>query len=231
MDLEGFFATINAGRVYGVFRGAGFAEPVAHTLTGLATNTVPAVVRRNLPRPLRSDLGAVHERLLTLLRTPHLPQGAPTSPALANLCARFLDRRLTGLARTWGATYTRYADDLAFSGSRSIRDPRFRSGVATIVTEEGFRVAAHKTRLRGANQRQLLTGLVVNAHPQPQRSDIDRLRATIHDAVLHGPESANRHQHPDFAAHLLGRVAWVEAHNPRRGERLRTQFARIDWDQ
>ena len=46
----------------------------------------------------------------------HLPQGAPTSPALANVCAWRIDRRLAGLAEAAGADYTRYADDLAFSG-------------------------------------------------------------------------------------------------------------------
>jgi hypothetical protein len=231
MDLEGFFATISAGRVYGMFRSAGFPEPVAHTLTGLTTNTVSTAIRRSLQRPQRSDLVAAHERLLMLLRTPHLPQGAPTSPALANLCARYLDRRLSGLARTWGAVYTRYADDLAFSGSLSLRDARFARAVTAIVEQEGFRVAPHKTRLRGAHQRQLLTGLVVNAHPQPLRSDVDQLRAVLHDAEMHGPALANRLQHPDFAAHLLGRIGWIESHNAGRGARLRAQFDRIDWEQ
>jgi RNA-directed DNA polymerase len=230
MDVEGFFATINAGRVYGVFRGAGFPEPVAHVLTGLTTNTVPLAVRRSLQRPARTDLMWAHDRLLSHLRTPHLPQGAPTSPALANLCARSMDGRLTGLARSWGAVYTRYADDLAFSGPRALHDQRFQKAVTTIASEEGFRLASHKTRLRGAHDRQLLTGLVVNVHPQPRRADFDTLRAVLHDAAQHGPDSANRHGHPDFAAHLRGRIAWMESHNPSRGERLRQQFELIGWD-
>jgi RNA-directed DNA polymerase len=229
MDLEGFFASINAGRVYGVFRHTGFPEPVAHTLAALTTNTVPLAVRRELARPQRADLLSSHERLVAWLRAPHLPQGAPTSPALANLCARAMDRRLTGLARSWGASYTRYADDLAFSGPRALRDRRFHDAVAAVVAEEGFRVNVRKTRVRGQNQRQLLTGLVVNVHPQPRRVDVDQLRAVLHDAVRHGPQAANRRRHPDFAAHLLGRITWVEAHNPRRGARLRARFAEIEW--
>ena len=86
------------------------------------------------------------ERAHLLYRRPHLPQGAPTSPALANLCAFRLDRRLSGLAEAAGARYTRYADDLAFSGDVPFgrMAERFSVQVAAIVAEEGFSVAARK---------------------------------------------------------------------------------------
>jgi RNA-directed DNA polymerase len=103
VDLANFFARVSAGRVWGLFRLAGYPEQVAYALTGLVTNTVPANVRRQC-----------EPQLATALAVPHLPQGAPTSPALANLAAYRLDRRLAGLAVSMGVHYTRYADDLAF---------------------------------------------------------------------------------------------------------------------
>lgn len=69
----------------GMFRLAGYPESVAHTLTGLTTNVVPTEVWRSRPRRPSEDANADFH-LGTRLATPHLPQGAPTSPALANLC-------------------------------------------------------------------------------------------------------------------------------------------------
>ena len=125
-----------------------------HLLTGLATNAVPAAVLRGLPFRTRARLA-----------TPHLPQGAPTSPALANLAALALDRRLHALATSLGATYTRYADDLAFSGDRSFARSaeRFATRAAAIALEAGFHINHRKTRLMRASVRQHLAGLTV--HP------------------------------------------------------------------
>jgi retron-type reverse transcriptase len=162
---------------------------------------------------------------------PHLPQGSPTSPALANLAAFGLDRRLDGLAARFGATYTRYADDLTFSGDRTLvrQAGRIIALVEDIAADEGFRVNEAKTRVRTRAQRQLVTGLVVNERPNVTRADYDRLRAVLHDAATNGPTAANRHGHPDFRAHLLGRIAWVTAANPARARKLRTAYAVIPW--
>jgi RNA-directed DNA polymerase len=212
MDLRAFFSSITAARIYGLFRGIGYPEPVAHTLTALTTTRTPAAVLRSAPDP----------HLAALLRRPHLPQGAPTSPALANLCAFRLDRRLSGLAARFGLRYARYADDLAFSGTLDGgRIDRLVSLAGQIVHDEGFRVHPGKTRIRSRSQRQSLTGLVVNARPAVPRRDYDRLRAVLHNAATHGLAAANRDGHPDFPAHLAGRVAWMSQHHPARAAKLR----------
>jgi hypothetical protein len=71
--------------------------------------------------------------------------------------------------------------------------------------------------------------VVVNEHPNVTRAHYDLLKATLHDAARNGVEAANRAGHPDFRAHLLGRIAWVEQLNPARGRRLRERFAEITW--
>jgi RNA-directed DNA polymerase len=171
-------------------------------------------------------------RLSRRLATPHLPQGAPTSPALANLCAFGLDRRLAGLASSLDATYTRYADDLAFSGGSllSRRAPDIGRTVGLIAREEGFVLNERKTRAMPRSARQRVCGIVVNERPNVSRRDYDVLKATLHNAARRGPMGENRAAVPDFRAHLLGRISWVESLNPERGRKLRETFDRIDWD-
>jgi RNA-directed DNA polymerase len=228
LDLEAFFASVGPGRAHGVFLEAGYPEPVAHVLTGLVTNSAPAVVLK--ARPVRTD---AEQRLRRRLRHPHLPQGAPTSPALANLVAWRLDRRLDGLARTFGARYTRYADDLAFSADDGAdlvrRTARFVELASAIVRDEGFRTNQAKTTVATAAQRQRLGGLVVNTQANIDRRELDRLRATLHDAARNGPEAANRRGHPDFRGHLQGRIAWAQAGNIERAPKLWAMFDRIEW--
>ena len=108
-DLQKFFPSIRASRVHALFRTAGYPRDAARVLTGLCTTTTPDEACRGWA----VDARPFH-------RTRHVPQGAPTSPAIANLSAYGLDRRLNGLAKKLGAYYTRYADDLLFSGPRSL---------------------------------------------------------------------------------------------------------------
>ena len=231
LDLEDFFASVGVGRVFGIFRIAGYPEPVAHLLTGLATNAVPVDEWTALPRPATAELIAAHHRLGRRLATPHLPQGAPTSPALANLASFRLDRRLAGLAASLDVIYTRYADDLTFSGGRGLRRraDQIRAQVAAIARDEGFRVNERKSTIATRAGRQRVCGIVVNERLNVPRREYDELKAILHNAALRDPARENRAGVPDFRAHLLGRIAWVESLHPGRGAKLRSQFARIDW--
>ncbi|SDY53117.1 Reverse transcriptase (RNA-dependent DNA polymerase) [Modestobacter sp. DSM 44400] len=187
MDLESFFASIPAGRVHGWLQGtAGLPEPVAHTVTGLVTTVLPLAVWRRVPVPREHAARERHRRLGERLAVPHLPQGAPTSPALANLVCFRLDRRLAGLAAAFGATYTRYVDDLTFSGNPTLRGGRLAEVVTQVVTDEGFRANPAKTRTTAAARRQAVLGTVVNAGPKLPRPERDALRALLHHCAVHG---------------------------------------------
>jgi RNA-directed DNA polymerase len=93
-------------------------------------------------------------------RNNHLPQGAPTSPAIGNLVLKALDEQLCDEVRGTGWFYSRYADDLTFSG---FKNPQRMLQVAKrYIKEAGFFVSEEKCRIRGKNQRQMVTGIVVN---------------------------------------------------------------------
>ncbi len=228
LDLQDFFPTITRARILAIFLTAGYPEPVAALLAGLCTNTSPRTVLAGFSS---SPTAAVGRSLELIYRRPHLPQGAPTSPALANLAAYRLDCRLAGYARAAGACYTRYADDLVFSGgpefARGVE--RFYIRVAAIVLEEGFAVHTRKTRIMPPSVSQRAAGIVLNAHPNLPRPAFDELKATLHNCVRHGPAGQNRAGLPDFHAHLAGRIAHWESINPARGQKLRREFDRIVW--
>lgn len=221
-DLEDFFPSITAARVLQIFLTAGYPESVARALTRLTTHAAPPSVleERALTWPERRRLA-----------TPHLPQGAPTSPALANLSAFRLDCRLAGLAKAAGADYTRYADDLLFSGDADFarRARRFEVAVGAIIIEEGFRPNHHKTRVLRQGQKQHVAGLVLNEKPNIDRREFDRLKAILTNCTRHGPASQNRENHPEFAAHLQGKLAWVRFIHPGKEAKLRAIFERIEW--
>jgi len=208
MDLQDFFPSFHAARIQAFFRTIGYPESVADLLGGICTSSAPRAFRRQLP----------------LHGQPHLPQGAPTSPALANLCFWRMDCRLAGLARAAGASYTRYADDLAFSGGEAFERcaDRFPAHVAAILSEEDFRVNHRKTHIMRQGVRQHLAGLVVNDHINIRRADFDLLKAILTNCVRRGPGGENR-------AHLEGRIGFVESISPAKGVRLRRIFDQISW--
>jgi RNA-directed DNA polymerase len=207
----------------------GYPAEVARLLTGLCTNAVPEMVWASNPAAVQSPIKWIERQRY---QSSHLPQGAPTSPALANLCAYRLDVRLHALAQSAGAIYTRYADDLAFSGGRDLEQSlrRFRMLVYQIAIEEGFEINLPKSRFMRQGARQELTGIVVNSHTNIRRADIDLLKAILTNCARHGPHSQNRDRHGDFRNHLLGRIAHCERVNAARGKKLRELFARIEWE-
>lgn len=227
VDLADFFTTTPLRRVHALFRCLGFPWAVARCLTGLCSTTTPSTVFERIPTPRRHTREAMRA-----YREPHLPQGAPTSPALANLVAFRMDVRLTGLAKAYDATYTRYADDLTFSGEDAFsrKADSLLEAVGTIVEDEGYSINPRKTRLMRASARQTVTGIVVNDHMNFARSEYDVLKATLHNCLKNGPTPENRDGRSDFRAHLDGRIGWAERLNPARGRRLRAAFNRIEWD-
>ena len=208
-DLKDYFHSIPPARIMAMFRTIGYPEEVSRRLTNLCIH-IPNP--EYLGKPLETLPWAVRKKILI----PHLPQGAPTSPALANLCSFHLDMRLQALADSMNLTYSRYADDLTFSGGKDLkrRFSYLRGTVQGIAQDEGFTINPEKTRLMTQAQRQIVTGVVVNKRLNISRTEYDRLKATLHTY------SKSTGLDGLMKAQLRGKVEFVRALNQKRGEKL-----------
>ena len=225
-DLADFFATLHATRVRALWKALGHSRAAAELLTRLTTVRTPRAVRERLLEACSLPADAIPRRraIAARLTQAHLPQGAPTSPALANLCAFGLDLRLAALAERFGARYTRYADDLFFSGPAPLRGAfvQLRAWVGAIARDEGFALRSDKTRVMPAHQRQFVTGLVVNERPNYSRAQYDLLRARLH-RLAQAPEVPATER-----ARLAGEVHWARQWlAPSRGAKLQRLLGAI----
>lgn len=124
-----------------------------------------------------------------------LPQGAPTSPLLSNVVCESLDKKLTAISKKFGAYYSRYADDITFSSNRNLfkEGSMFISEIESIIAEENFDINSKKTRMRRSNQRQAVTGLVVNKKVNVSSKFIKNLRMYLHYWEKYGFDVSEKH--------------------------------------
>lgn len=229
LDLRDFFPSIGWPRVFGIFRGLGYPEQVARALADLTTTRTPTEI--GPPNATFAPPQQV-QSFQNLFGRRHLPQGAPSSPGLANLAAFRLDCRLHGLAGKSDLEYSRYADDLVLSSNRKRLDRKgpLVSLIQSIVLEEGFLVQFHKTSLMGRHQRQQVAGVVVNQHPNVGRREFDRLKATLFQLAQQQQQDAAKGAPvllPAEFQQLQGQVAAVAFLNASKGKKLHALLSQL----
>jgi retron-type reverse transcriptase len=190
VDIQDFFPSVRKQQVKRIFRNFGYPPRVANYLAGLCT---------------------LHKRL---------PQGAPTSPTLANIAFSPVDTLLELLAREWECKYTRYADDLAFSGDRFFTREDINR-VEKTLAGSGFEINHEKSRIMGSGARQILAGLIVNKSGLPLRVKRRRWRAIFHQANLH-PE-----RYIEKSSQLRGIAAFVNEYNSALAQKYQTIVNKI----
>ena len=185
IDLKDFFPSISLSRVISIFKALGYPNNVSYCLAKICTFD-----------------GC-------------LPQGAATSPYLSNLAVRKMDWRLYHLCKKCRVIYTRYADDMTFSGD-NIRYS-FISIVNKIVEEEGFKVNDNKTHLHRRKGRRIVTGISVNnSDPKIPREMKRDLRQQVHYVLKYGIKShmyKRKIRDPFYIQSLYGKLQfwkWVE---------------------
>ncbi|PTO71413.1 reverse transcriptase family protein [Vibrio splendidus] len=161
LDLKDFFPSITFPRVMGLLKSKSFDYSNKQAAI-LATLTC-------LPSSVDTKRG--------------LPQGAPTSPIISNLICKKLDYQLGKIASKYDLTYSRYADDLTFSTNnlKRISANKIISRVTECVKRNGFVINNPKTKIMYNNQRQMVTGIIVNDGLNLPKKEVDAIRATIHN--------------------------------------------------
>lgn len=202
LDIADCFPTIHVGRIRGLLIAYGYSYTVAQTLAVLMTE------------PPRQPIEAEGKLYHVPVGPRVCVQGAPTSPALCNAVLKRMDHRLAGLARKYGFEYTRYADDLTFSGHDPAHIKRIITLAARIAREEGLPLNRQKTRVLRAGQRQTVTGVTVNQTLGLSRQERRRLRAALHQQCqAQAPD-------PVKARQLAGKLAYLRMLNPAQADAL-----------
>lgn len=204
IDLKDFFPSIHRGRVFYIFKNiCKYDNDTSYCLTKLTTY-------KN-----------------------SIPQGAPTSPSISNIVAFMLDVRLSKIADKFNITYTRYADDITFSGNKESINDSLLKIVSEIIEECGFHINEKKTRFESCAGRQEVTGLIVNnKEVSVPNNYIKKIRQELYYIKKHGLRGHREKvgfKNKYYKDHLLGKILFVNQINSQKGEKLLKEFTTINW--
>lgn len=197
VDRKDFFPTITPQTVYKSFRKLGFCSSLANLFTLLCT----------------------YEG--------QLPQGPPTSPAIANLIQIPLATRLNALGKAHKVRPTIFGDDVYVSGSRRVK--KLKNLVNRIVEDGGYNVNQEKSKVFSSKEQQLVTGVVVNKKINVQKSYRRNLRAIIHNCRFKGAGDQFNISSQKAKRQIMGKINHVKKLNRCQGEKLEREFKLIDW--
>ncbi|WP_051349290.1 reverse transcriptase family protein [Chryseobacterium gregarium] len=220
IDLQDFFPSISYKRVKGLFSKLGYSEQLSTIFALVCTQAHTEEILLDEVKYF------VHkgERFL--------PQGSPASPAISNIIAYKLDKRLLGLAAKYGFTYTRYADDLTFSAGQDNEQNinKLLYFVKQVISAEDFTVHPDKLHIMRRKHQQKVTGIVVNEKLNVERKKLRKFRALLHNIEANGWQN----QTWGKAFHLInaveGYINFVNMVNPSKAlvfkEKLKTIIAK-----
>ena len=205
IDIKDFFSSIHYGRIIGFLQKDRYLK-------------------------LSEKTAKIIAKLATYNGT--LPQGSPLSPILASLIGNIIDARLLKLAKKYKLTYTRYADDITFSGNSGIK--KLIEITSNVLEEEGFSLNNKKTRMQFSHQRQEVTGLTINGGMVRVNKKYKRdLYQACYYCKKFGVDSHLKKIKCDksfYKEHLYGKAYFVNMVEPDEGKKLFNLLNEIHWD-
>jgi retron-type reverse transcriptase len=201
IDLKNFFDNISYNSVFRVFNYYGYTKEVSFFLARLCTFKG------------------------------RLPQGAPTSPYLSNIICKRLDKRLSAFATVNNFQYTRYADDITFSGKRKLE--KKVDYICDIIENEKFIINKEKLKIQFKTRRQMVTGLIVNEKLSVPMETKKLLRQQIYYCKTYGVSSHMAWLEIDksnYKDYLYGLAYFIKMVEPGNGEKFLKGLDEIHWD-
>lgn len=242
VDVQNFFESISEISAYRAFRGLGYQALMAFEFARLCTRLGKITPRRSHPQ-WRNNCCRPYEIAAynhCQRRIGHLPQGAPTSPMLANIAMHTADTELHALALSSRLNYTRYADDLVFS----TRDPGFTRELASSVVRSVYRILGKygfspnvaKTQIVPPRARKVVLGLLVDeCSPRLPREFREKMRMHLYYLKKDGVGPAHHASKRGFIAVaslrnvLYGLAAFATQIEPQYGANIRAELDSITW--
>ena len=185
-DLEGFFPSVKIESIETIFKNLGYSKLISNLLSKLCT------------------------------KDDSLPQGAPTSPTLSNIFFKSIDDEIVTYCMENNIRYTRYADDLSFSGN--FDDKRLLEVVQNSIAKKNLQLNDSKTKIMTPNMQQSVTGIVVNEKPQVPFKKRNKIRQEIFYIKKFGLSNHKAHlkiTQKNYLPHLLGKINFILQINPK----------------
>lgn len=217
IDLENFFPSITFERVRGLFQSFGYSGYIASLLAMICTYCERMALEiKGETRYIKTS-----ERIL--------PQGSPASPMITNIICRNMDKRINGLCQKLGLNFTRYADDMSFSYIGNIQDfavGSFLNSIRKIIEDEGFHIKEEKTHILRKNNRQYITGIVINNEEiGVPKKWVKTLKASIHNAEKLKESGGCVSVHTKNE--ISGKIAWLRSVNETRYNKVIEQGTKL----
>ena len=179
-DIHDFFGSITLNDVYEIFHKMGYEHWVADLLAKLCC------------------LNGV------------LPQGAPTSPALSNIFMYDFDEEMMRFCLERHIFYTRYADDMTFSGDFDVDE--LKDKLQILLKKKHLSLNNKKTRVMTRNQRQIVTGCVVNQRIHLPVEQLKKIRQEMYFIKKFGLSQHLKNincNKKNYVKHLYGRINYA----------------------
>lgn len=229
IDLYRYFDTITEKRVFGLFKKLGYTEKLSFDIAQLLCVHPPKTYWKDIIIENRIKKKFIKSKPAIL------PQGAPTSPIISNIVSVKLDEIFTKYTSKCGVCYSRYADDITFSGNR--KNMISLKVIKKIIRQQGFTINIKKTKYLSNCKKQTVTGLTVNNGIFVNKKTTKYIKQELYYCLKYGyknhlsfKQSKGIEPRAGYKDWLFGKICFIYSVEKEKGEKLFSMYNQIDWE-